>query len=138
MKTEPLQSLGPERVVAPQQVWIQAPQSPAAAAGAAVPSFSAPDASGIALGLIGVGPLTSVVTDADGCVWACGLPADAADAAATGISAEATIAAAKRLTVIDSSFRCTPPQRQPHRSVARTGDARCPDRTRISDGYGWN
>ena len=80
MKTEPLQSLGPERVVAPQQVWIQAPQSPAAAVGAAVPSFSAPDASGIALGLIGVGPLTSVVTDADGCVWACGLPADAADA----------------------------------------------------------
>src|SRR5579862_2067820 len=142
MKTEPLQSLGPDRVVAPQQVWIQAPQSPAGVAAIAVPAFnagpSAVGAIGIALGLIGVGPLTSVVTDADGCVWACGLPADAADAAAAGTSAEAAITAARRLTVIGASFRCTPPQRHRHRSVVRTDDARCPGWTCISDEYGWN
>jgi len=51
---------------------------------------------------------------------------------------EATIAAARRLTVIGASFRCTPPQRQPHPSVVRTDDARCLVRTYISDRNGWN
>src|SRR5690349_24693835 len=132
MKTDPLQSHGPERVVAPQQYARHAPQSPARADAVALPAFRPFGASGMSFALIGVGPLTSVVTDAEGCVWSCGLPAAAADAAAAGSSATAAITAARRLTVIGASFRCTPPQRQAHRSVARTENARCPDRTSIS------
>src|SRR6185437_12697591 len=109
MKTEPLQSLGPDLVVAPQQYTRQAPQSPARADAPALPAFRPPGASGMSFALMGVGPLTSVVTDAEGCVWSCGLPAAAADAAAAGISPSAAITAAKRLTVIGASFRCTPP-----------------------------
>src|SRR6185437_13357784 len=105
MKTEPLQSLGPERVVAPQQYTRQAPQSPASADAPALPACRAAGAWGMSFALMGVGPLTSVVTDADGCVWSCGLPAVAADAAAAGTSAtRSAITAARRLTVIGASL----------------------------------
>jgi hypothetical protein len=111
MKTEPLQSLGPERVVALQHVVMQAPQPPDGDVAPAVPAaIPGEDASFGGACLTGVGPLTSVVSDGDGCVWSWGLPADAAGTAIAAASAAPSAATAVlRFTNTYASLPLPPP-----------------------------
>src|SRR5690349_15746790 len=129
MKTEPLQSLGPERVVASQHCVRHTPQPPDATAAPAVPAVIAPRSGCGPCCFTIVGGLTIELTDGDGCVWSCGLPAHAAGAPpAAARAAIAPTSAHARFPNIVPSFRCHTPGNG-SRTVAlpdqRTQDGSC-------------
>src|SRR5579884_15844 len=112
MKTEPLQSLGPDRVVAVQHVVMHAPHPPDVLAAPASPAVTPlPEASGGGCSpcRTGVGPLTSDVTDGDGCVWSCGFPAVAAGTPTTATRAAPSAAARPRFANTCASLPLSTP-----------------------------
>src|SRR5581483_4336032 len=134
MKTEPLQSLGPERDVRSQHCVRQTPHPPALAEVPAVPAAIAPAPTPPPDGcppacFTTVGPLTIELSDGDGCVWLCGLPAQAAGAPpAAARAAIAPTTAHARFPNTLPSFRCHSPGNG-SRTVAlpdqRTQDVLC-------------
>src|SRR5579884_3887858 len=101
MKTEPLQSLGPDRVVAVQHVVMHAPHPPDVLAAPASPAVTPlPEASGG-----GCSPCRT----GDGCVWSCGFPAVAAGTPTTATRAAPSAAARPRFANTCASLPLSTP-----------------------------